>query len=580
MIRIKEVIMILMRRVVIFALLLWILFGFSSNGFLLFSLDPPTKEQIEKYRSEGTLKQRIERAKSYGNHLISPSLLERLKRKINCITNNSFARIQSPPPDWRGMPTTGNVKILVLLLSFPDADNINSTNLIQDKMFGKGKASEFPLESLREFYIRSSFDKLKISGNVLGWYKSKALRSTVPDSISGRESLIMEALTFYDDKGHDFSQYDNDNDGDIDYFAVIWSGKRGEWASFWWAYQTQFGNENFKLDGKLLYTYSWQWESYNYPYGEFSPSTVIHESGHALGLPDLYDYKSGIGPDGGVGGMDMMGGAKVDHNCFHKFMLGWTRPEIHSFGSSDYSFLSSVEQGESLMLMSNVSANMVFGEFFMVENRQKIGNDSKLPGNGLAIWHIDSTLNRSGKNFSCDNSYTDHKYIRLMEADGLEQIEKNLSADNGDFYTNGDVFGPLTEPGSNDYNGRNSGVLIKNINIGSGVATFNATVDVPVSINLTGDRKEEKVWLVESDYGDFVFSIKKQGKIKISEFVVQRKYGSYEYEDIMRINYNKLVNNSYSFTSTGLDKDIDYFFRVVVYDNAGNIIGVSGKVKI
>ncbi len=572
--------MISMRKISIVFLLLCFLLGFSNNGFLLFSLDPPTKEQIEKYRSEGTLKQRIERAKSYGNHLISPSLLERLKRKVGGIANNSFAQIQLPPPDWRGMPTTGNVKILVLLLSFPDADNINSTNLIQDKMFGKGKASEFPLESLREFYIRSSFGKLKISGNILGWYKSKTLRSKVPKSISGRESLIKEALMFYDNNGHDFSQYDNDNDGDIDYFAVIWSGERGEWASFWWAYQTQFSNESFKLDGKSLYTYSWQWESYNYPYGEFSPSTVIHESGHALGLPDLYDYKAGVGPDGGVGGMDMMAAAKCDHNCFHKFMLDWTRPEVQSTGSLDYSFFPSVKQGESLMMMPDISVNTIFGEFFMIENRQKTGNDLNLPGNGLVIWHIDSTLDKSMRRFKYDNSYTSHKYIRLMEADGLEQIEKKFPADKGDFYLNGNSFGPSTEPGSRDYKCNDSGVLIKNINIGSEVATFSAIVDVPVVIKLTGSRKEEKVWIVVSDYGDFVFTVKKQKKIEISEFVIQKKYGSFEYKEVMRVGYDKLINNGYSFTSAGLEKDVDYVFRVVAYDNAGNVIGVSREVTI
>jgi len=50
--------------------------------------------------------------------------------------------------------------------------------------------------------------------------------------------------------------------------------------------------------------------------------------GHVLGLPDYYDYNTTIGPQGGVGGFDMMDGNWLDHNTFSKYMLDWTTPIV------------------------------------------------------------------------------------------------------------------------------------------------------------------------------------------------------------------------------------------------------------
>ena len=110
----------------------------NISSILLFPLDPPTKEQIEKYKSDGTLKERIKQARSYGNHKISPYLINRLRERISGSTNMPGDHILAPPPGWKGMPTTGNVKIPVLLLSFADVDNVNSAGLLRDKIFGKG----------------------------------------------------------------------------------------------------------------------------------------------------------------------------------------------------------------------------------------------------------------------------------------------------------------------------------------------------------------------------------------------------------------------------------------------------------
>jgi M6 family metalloprotease-like protein len=312
-------------------------------------------------------------------------------------------------------------------------------------------------------------------GNTLGWYTTPYPRGDVSPTKNGRENLIREVLNYYDSQGHDFTQYDNDGDGVIDYFVVIWTGPDTGWSDFWWGYMTHFSDSSFTLDGKTLDVYSWQWEAKPWP-GTFSPKVVIHETGHALGLPDLYDYDGSVGPDGGVGGLDMMDANWGDHNCFSKFILDWITPTTISSGSHDVTMYASGASPDAVVVMPGISSGDQFDEFFMVQNRYRVNNDSTYPNNGLLIWHIDSRLDGSGYNYLYNNSYTDHKLVRLMEADGLEQIEMSFGADAGDYYTAGDMLGPSTLPNSNRYDGTSTGMNVDDISTSGSVMT--ATISV------------------------------------------------------------------------------------------------------
>jgi M6 family metalloprotease-like protein len=341
---------------------------------------------------------------------------------------------------------------------------VTTPQTFASRLFGDG-TGVLPYDSLRNFYLRSSYDQLTIEGNVLGWYTTPYARSTVTETTQGRQALIKEALDYYDQQGHDFAQYDNDGDGAIDYFCVFWAGPHGEWASFWWGYYTSFSDSTYRLDGKRLRSYSWQWELYNYPNGSFNSKTVIHETGHALGLPDYYDYDDDVGPRGGVGGLDIMD-SSGDHNCFSKFMLDWIEPVVVSAGSRTLQLRGSGIYPDAVLFMPSAVPGQIFAEFFMVQNRHRTGNDTGLftGSDGLVVWHVDSTLNSSGTNFLYNNSYTEHKLLKLVQADGLEQIETfDASADAGDYYKAGMTLGPLTMPNTDRYDGTATGMGITNI---------------------------------------------------------------------------------------------------------------------
>jgi M6 family metalloprotease-like protein len=436
-----------------------------------FALEPPTREQIERYKLDGTMAKRIAQAKAIGNHKMPQRMMDRLGYKMKRLSlervgpaADKTSRLLAPPPAWRGMPTTGTIKVLALLISFSDYPGITTPEYFNSRLFGDGVGGP-PFDSLRNFYRRSSYDQLTVEGNVLGWYQTPYARSTVTETDAGRQNLIKEALSFYEAQGHDFSQYDNDGDGAIDYFCVFWTGPRGEWASFWWGYYTGFSDSTFRLDGKRLTNYSWQWELSNYPNGTFGPSTIIHETGHGLGVPDYYDYDDAIGPRGGVGSLDIMDGTG-DHNCFSKFMLDWITPTVVSAGSQTVSLRASGVYPDALLFMPGAVPGQIFNEFFMVQNRCRSGNDTNLftGSDGLILWHVDSRLNTWNTDFVYDNSYTAHKLLRLMEADGLEEIETyNASANAGDYYKAGMTFGQFTAPSSVRYDGLPTAMGLTNI---------------------------------------------------------------------------------------------------------------------
>ncbi len=421
------------------------LFIFLLISINIIALEPPRKGEIEKLKKMGLYEKRLDFAKKLGNYNLK---VESIREK------RSY-----------GLPSIGNQKIFVLLVEFLDYPHQISQIKIKDSLFGDGEQGYFPYESLKEFYIRSSYGLLEIDGEVFGWYKAKKKRSYYNNDAEG---LIKEVLNHYDPY-YDFSQFDNDGDGVIDYFAVYWTGPDEGWASFWWGWNGTFGDPNYKIDGKKLYNFTWQWE-------EESAGTIIHETGHALGLPDYYDYDDSIGPRGGMGGMDTMDGVWGDHNGFSKWVLGWVQP-IFVDNLSNISLRPQASYPDLVVLGKEFDGTTPYGEYFLIQNRTKILNDKPLPGEGFLILHIDSRK-VCGGDFLYNNSYTEHKLVRVMEADGKEDIESGKWGDEGDFYKRGMVFSPKTFPSSHFYDGSSSGVWVRDIESSGMVLSANFILNI------------------------------------------------------------------------------------------------------
>jgi M6 family metalloprotease-like protein len=385
-------------------------------------MQPPTSVEVRSLSADGLLADRVGFAKEIGNHRADPFQVRRAlnrtarsymaARELSMAEMDALAPMPAPPAGWQGMPTTGQNNIFALLIEFQDQVHTNAASAIHDALFGSPAAGS-PYESLAEYYRRASYNQLEIDGATLGWYRTSNNRSAIPTNSVGREALIKEAIQHFDAQGHDFSQYDNDQDGVIDYFMVFWTGSDTGWATFWWGYQTRFSDPSFTVDGVRLGKYSWQWEGR--PVGAtFTPRVVIHETGHALGLPDLYDYDGNVGPDGGCGGADMMDGNQFDHNCFSKWMLEWLTPTIIGSGSRAVTLNPSATSQDCVAVWPGLDSGEIFSELFMVQNRQQVGNDSNFPAPGLMIWHVDEN--------QPDNDDQTHYLVDLEEASGTQHL--------------------------------------------------------------------------------------------------------------------------------------------------------------
>ncbi len=335
-----------------------------------------------------------------------------------------------PTSGMRAIPSAGTVRVPVVLIDFTDQPATVTPDALDSMINGPGDPALYPQESLAGFYDRSSYGKLHIQGDILGVYHAPYPRSSVNTKTTQSEmDIIEEALRYFDEQGTDFSVYDADHDGDIDYTIAIWSGPRGEWSSFWWGWYRPGMRSTGTFDGKYVGAHSWQWEP---PGG--SVATVIHETGHALGLPDVYDYDKTVGPGGGVGAWDQMESGDCDHNAFSKLLLGWLTPKVVSDGTQALTLRPTSEAPDAAIVMPDYSLDDPFRELFLIQTRARTLNDSSAPfptTPALMVWHIDPLIDYDGT-FRWNNSYTSHKFLRLMEADGLEHLEAGGAADSAD----------------------------------------------------------------------------------------------------------------------------------------------------
>lgn len=492
---------------------------------------PLTQEDRAALGDADDLEERLLRIDRFGEYKVAPGLIQKTKYKIEKLkllgrglsvseTAQALYRGRDRAFPYQAQPeliSTGTPNTLTVLVEFKDVKGTSyhgglTQQSVYENIYGNGTStgqSYAPYESVKAYYQRASENKLSIQGSVLGWhelsknrdeYKPNIPAGTHPTTAAQIENqalfdLVSEALNSY--PAHDFSIYDNDHDGDIDLVTILYAGPKGTWGDFWWAYRWEFfiqDSKNKYFGGKRLKQFVFQFIEQWPQTSDFNPTTLIHETGHALGLPDYYDYCSGDkfqnnwcgpnvsdpGPDGGVGGLDIMDANKGNHNAFSRYLLDWIDPAVVKGGSTQRielapSGLLGSQKAKAVAIFPGLTltGNAPGEELFIVENRTRLGNDAgeaQMPNDGLLIWHVDGTSNNLSTEFSLDNSYTTPKLIRLVRA-GTEADFMDCGAGNwtkckagaSDYFVPGDSFTPQSTPPSRDNSGKQTGVSIKNI---------------------------------------------------------------------------------------------------------------------
>ena len=359
----------------------------------------------------------------------------------------------------RGQATTNNV--LVILIRYPDEANTipsgDFSNLVHQNGFDG-------IGSMNNFYLENSYGAFGLNGATAGWYtssKNKLEYANSKGSVAAAQ-LAKEAVLAAVAAGVNFAPYDNNNDGMVDGLFIVHAGPGAEagYPDYPWSHKWSLsgaGVGKVVASGKTIDAYSMEPELLA-PGRRITIGVFCHEYGHQLGLPDLYDY---TGKSSGVGYWDVMGsgswlgpsisrGASPSHfSAWSKSKLGWLTP----VNVTSYMYQTPLRNIENFTDCYRMWMNTAMGdEYFLIENRQKVGFDTYLPGCGIAIWHIDDAKLWKGNN----NDET-HKLVDLEEADGKADLDNLVNrGDDGDLFDGSGLntyFDDWTNPNSFSYAG-------------------------------------------------------------------------------------------------------------------------------
>ena len=281
----------------------------------------PTEEQIQAYKEDGTWEQRQEYVKKLNHANPSEELLyQAIQREYGFVT---YAAGDDIPEDWKGMQVTGDAKMLLVRVEFADVKFENSKIYTEEDFLnmvvGNESTGTFPYESLNAYYERSSYGKLNITSDQVFSCTLSKNREEYEWEDYGEQDLIKEVLEMLD-PAVDFSDYDANNDGRLDGICINFAGDNDGWGSTWWSHKYEYQDSSIKYDGVIPCGYIFL-ETYAYE-DSYGTQTLIHETGHLLGLPDYYSRSSD-----GIGTTDMMNNNAGDHSGFSKWLLGWIEEE-------------------------------------------------------------------------------------------------------------------------------------------------------------------------------------------------------------------------------------------------------------
>jgi len=316
----------------------------------------------------------------------------------------------------------------------------------------------------------------------------------------------------------DFTQYDSDNDGKVDFVYVIYAGKGqadgGDINTIWphnWSISSAiyYGNCTYtaaqcKLDGKTVDNYACSAELSGSSLSGIG--TLCHEFGHVMGLPDLYDTNYGDNYNNSVtpGDWNIMDGGSYNggghcppnYDPWEKYFFGWITPinlgtdgqniTLYANGASNY-------VAYQINSSNTLQAPTKTGTVYYLENRQKSGWDKYVPEAGMLVWKVD--FNSSVWSSNAPNNTSGSPRYTIVPANGKTT---NYGSGSGDTYPTskvtsytpitGHALTSITKSGSNitfKYNGGISGHNVEVSGTGCTIVPSATTVSNGTTLTVT-----------------------------------------------------------------------------------------------
>jgi M6 family metalloprotease-like protein len=345
-----------------------------------------------------------------------------------------------------GAALTGRLRIPVIPVRYSDVAIPFDESLLHDRLFGASRGDTI---SFADYWNEVSGGLLQVEGQVAPWITlRRPARHYLPPeqfgwSSFGRIVELREEVLTAAARVMDFTQYDNDgpdgipnsgdDDGFVDFVAILYAlpctGDTRSGAI--WPHRAAmppFETQSIGANGEPIRIADYVIIPAVDPEtcGATPIGVLAHEAGHALGLPDLYDYD---GSSQGIGSWGLMGTGSHSSQYSPAHLSAWEKKQL---GWVTVSWLTTAD---SAIRMDPVQRSRTVyrfdgdgDDYLLIENRQRIGSDRFLPGEGLLIWHVDPERGELG----AWNNDERRAAVSLIEADGRDDLARGRRADAGD----------------------------------------------------------------------------------------------------------------------------------------------------
>ncbi len=492
------------------------------------SLHPTVKQKLREEGKLADYQQFLIEAKGRGVNAPEKDVLRTpsMMRMINGSKLDGLFRSSATSAD------VDTVKVLVILVDFSDnpydaavgpyVSRVSATPTDFENLLFSTDGSN-PTGSMTEYYVENSYGTFFVQGVVTKWYRMPNTYANYVGADQGLQGFAPNAQDLAMDAvnaarvDHDFSQFDSYGpakvpDGKMDGLFIIHAGTGFEDSNNGGLNDIHSHKWNLRVatvvNGVTVSAYSMEPEE-SYINGTISQIGVFcHEYGHFLGLPDLYDFTPSAGDAGrseGLGRWSVMasgnwlGSSKTPshYDAWSKIFLGFAGETLLTENLRDVSF-PQVEDSPTIYRING--QNMPNGEYYLVENRQKVGFDVNLPGSGLLIYHVDEAAVPTG----AGNSNQFRYLVALEQADGRNDLAfgDNNQGDGADPYTAASASNEFTDLTPNNSK-TNTGDTLFTGEV-TQVAVWNISASGPtMTANLDRTYSRPRLELLSSSFEDF-----------------------------------------------------------------------------
>lgn len=253
------------------------------------------------------------------------------------------------------------------------------------------------------------------------------------------DELVKEACQLaHNECGADFSKYDSDNDGKVDWVVILYAGKGeadgGASTTIWpHQYELSYTGMDFQLDGKTVDHYCCLNEIDGQTGARCGIGTFCHEFSHVMGLPDFYATNQASHRT--LGSWDIMdygpynnyGNTPPNYSAYERWFMGWIEPTLLNTACSVT--LPALQDSKAACLITESGQGIsdillpLPSTFYLLENRQKKGWDAYIKSSGMMITKVQwsktkwaqNTVNNTSSKLGVDiieakpntSSYTD-----------------------------------------------------------------------------------------------------------------------------------------------------------------------------